>query len=203
MSALGQKRTWSEFSLSWLLDDCVGTGEHCWRYYEAECFGGFKIDYQFVLCRHLHRDVGWFLALEDAVDIAGGASKSVLKISSIRNQTAGSGEQALRVDRGKSVLGRKLEDEIAVNVRQRTRRHNQAAITRTRERRDAPLDLAGVAEVERAYVHANRPRHGLDDGELADAGDCRGIAKDCRSRYTRRNLFEQFQPFCAQIVFET
>src|SRR5215831_19067691 len=28
-----------------LLDDFVRTSENCWRYYEAECFSGFKIDH--------------------------------------------------------------------------------------------------------------------------------------------------------------
>ena len=38
---------------------------------EAERLGGFEIDHQFVLGRRLDRQVGGFLALEDAVDIAG------------------------------------------------------------------------------------------------------------------------------------
>ena len=101
------------------------------------------------------------------------------------------------------MAGRKLDDQTALNVCQRTRRHDQTAITRTRERRHGPLDLAGVANVKRAHVNADRPRHRLDDGELADPSDCGGIPKDCRSHYARHNLFEQFQPFCAQIVFET
>ena len=64
--------------------------------------------------------------------------------------------------------GRKRDDQIAMNARQRARRHDQAAITGARECRDAALDLAGVAQVDRAYLHAKRRRHGLDDGELAD-----------------------------------
>src|SRR5215471_15390566 len=52
-----------------LFDDLVGTGEHCRRYCEAQCFSCFKIDHQIVLGRRLHRHVGRFLALENAVDI--------------------------------------------------------------------------------------------------------------------------------------
>ena len=51
--------------------------------------------------------------------------------------------------------GRKLDDQTALNVCQRTRRHDQTAIARTCKRRDGPLDLAGVANVERAHVHAD------------------------------------------------
>src|SRR6266700_4110862 len=89
-----------------------------------------------------------------------------------------------------------------MNHGQRARRHNQAAIRRARECRDGALDLAGVAYVDRADLHPDRRRHGLDYGELADPRDYSRITKDRRSRYTRRDLFKQFQPFPTQIVFE-
>ena len=37
---------------------------------EAERLGGLEVDHQLVLGRRLHRQVGWLLALEDAIDIA-------------------------------------------------------------------------------------------------------------------------------------
>src|SRR5262245_19169604 len=139
-----------------LFDQLIRTGKRCRWYCEAECLSGFKIDHQIVLGRRLHRHVGRFLALEDAVDIAGGAPKPILKINSIRDQTADSGEKALEVDRGKSVASRKVDDQTALNIGQRT-------LARTRECRDGPLSLVGVAQVEWANVYADRPRHGLDD----------------------------------------
>ena len=39
-----------------------------------------------------------------------------------------------------------------------------------REGCDAALDLGRVTNVDRAHLHAERRRHGLDDGELADPG---------------------------------
>jgi hypothetical protein len=62
MSALCQKRT-----LRSLFDDLVGAGKYCRRNFEAHYLGGFKIDHQLVFGRRLHRQVGWLLALEDAV----------------------------------------------------------------------------------------------------------------------------------------
>ena len=50
---------------------------------------------------------------------------------------------ALEVDRGQSVAGRKLDDQIALNARQRAPRHDQTGITRTRECRDGSVGLAG------------------------------------------------------------
>jgi hypothetical protein len=95
------------------------------------------------------------------------------------------------------VPGRQREDQVAMNRGERAPRRDQAAIRGAREGRDAALDLVGVAQVDRAYLHADRRRHGLDYGELGGASGCEGIPKDRRSRHARRNLLEQLQPFPA------
>ena len=61
---------------------------------------------------------------------------------------------------------------------------------------------SGVAHVDGAHLHADRRRHILDDGELADPGGYGGISKDGHARHARRDLFEQLQPFRAQTIFE-
>ena len=66
----------------------------------------------------------------------------------------------------------------------------------------AALDLAGVAHVDRAHLHPQRRRHGLDRAELAASGGDGGIPQHRRSRHTRCDLFEQLQPFSADAVFE-
>ena len=98
--------------------------------------------------------------------------------------------------------GRQRDDQIAMNDRQSAPRHDQAAIRGAREGRDGALDLAGVAHVDRAQLHPERRRHGLDGAELADPGGYGGIPKDRRSRHARRDLLEQLQPFPAHAVFE-
>src|SRR4030095_7259193 len=69
MSALGQKRTWPA-----LFKNLGGAGEDQMRYRDADPLSGLKIDHKLVLGRRLYRQIGWLLALEDAVNIASGAS---------------------------------------------------------------------------------------------------------------------------------
>jgi hypothetical protein len=53
------------------LDQLVGLREQQWRHGEAERFGGLKVDDQLEFGRLLHRQIGRFGALEDAIDIGG------------------------------------------------------------------------------------------------------------------------------------
>ena len=75
-------------------------------YVEAERLCGLEINRQIVLGRRLHRQVGRLLALEDAVDVAGGAPVLVDVIRPIGDQAARGDERAFVVDRGQFVPGR-------------------------------------------------------------------------------------------------
>ena len=105
-----------------LFDYIVGAGKHGLRNGEIERPGGLSIDHQFVLGRHLHRQVGRLLAFEDAIDVDGRAPALVDKSRSIQNQSASIDICAIGVDRGQFVLGGERDDEITMDRRQRTRR---------------------------------------------------------------------------------
>src|SRR5262245_17364512 len=63
-----------------LLDHLVGAGEQRWRHSDAERLRGLEIDCQLVLGRRLYRQVGWLLALENAIDVRCRTPMHVYKI---------------------------------------------------------------------------------------------------------------------------
>src|SRR5262249_25655079 len=129
-----------------------------------------EVNHQLVLGRRLNWHVGGLFALEDAIDIVGRASVLVDDVRTVGDQAAASDGLASPIDRGQFVPGRQHDDQIAVNDPPRAPCHRQAAIRDTREGRYGALDLTGVAHVDRAYLHPDRQRHGLDGGKLADSG---------------------------------
>src|SRR5215813_6365324 len=107
----------------------------------------------------------------------------------------------VRVERRQPVLSRQLDNYIARNRRLYGARHNQAAIRTLREYRDGALDLAGVTHADRADLHPERWRRGLDRAELGRPGCIGWILKERRSFYARCDLLEQPQPFRGNAVF--
>ena len=103
------------------------------------------------------------------------------------------------------MLGRKLDDRIAIErprrAARRASRHDQAAIRGTRECRDDPFELAGVAGVDRPHLYPERWGRGLDRAELAGPGRYTKTLKESHSLYAGRDLLEQLQPFPADAVF--
>ena len=62
-----------------LFDHFVGGLLKMHRHVETQSFGRLEIDDGFVFGRHLHRQIGGLLALEDAIDVAGRLSVLVTK----------------------------------------------------------------------------------------------------------------------------
>src|SRR5262249_23883263 len=65
---------------------------------KAERLSGLEVDNQFEFGRALHRQVGWHLALEDAVDVALSLPVRIDRVRSVRHEAAISSEGAVRVD---------------------------------------------------------------------------------------------------------
>src|SRR5262249_22481949 len=86
-------------------------------------------------------------------------------------------------------------------TRLRARRHNQAGIRSTREIGYAALNLFDVAHAERAKLHPQLRRGGLNCAQLPGSGPL-GFPQYPHLRHVRRDLFEQLQPFAANSIFE-
>ena len=110
MSVLPRKRTLASF------DNLVGDLLEVHRHVEAQRHGGLEVDDKLILCRRLHRHIGWLVALEDAVDVARRAAIQIDAVRPIGEQAAGSNERAIEVDRWELVPRRKRNDQIARNA---------------------------------------------------------------------------------------
>src|SRR5262249_52843262 len=100
--AFGVKRTSLVGGCSF--DHLVGAGEQRRRRLDAEGLRSFEIDDKLVLCRRLHRQIGWLLALEDAVHVSGGETKLLNTVGTVGNEAPRYGKVTLIVDRGQPVL---------------------------------------------------------------------------------------------------
>src|SRR5262249_57517569 len=92
-------------------------------------------------------EVGGLVGLEDGVDIGSSEPVRVDQIRSVRDQAAVSDEVAGGVDRRQFMLGRKRDDQFAMNGRQTAPRHDQATVGGARECSDGALELAGIPDV--------------------------------------------------------
>src|SRR5262249_16952713 len=124
--------------------------------FETKRLRGLEVDYQLVLGRRLHRQIGRLRTPEDAVDVSGRQAHLIDGIIPIADQTAGENEGSPGIDRWQFMPRRQRENERAVDKRQRARRNDQTTIRRLREARNDPLDLASIAQINRAHVKPNR-----------------------------------------------
>src|SRR4029077_18636921 len=103
------------------------TGEQRWRHGETERMRGLEIDGQLVFGRRLHRKVGDLVALEDAVDIAGGVRPLVGLIVAVAQQSAVRYVILEGIPRRQPVTRRSLNDRIALRVVEGARQHDQSS----------------------------------------------------------------------------
>src|SRR6516225_2729197 len=100
------------------------------------------------------------------------------------------------------MASRKRNDQLAIDLPQSLRQHDQAAIRSAGKFANTALNLTGISYVDRTGLQPQLRCHSLDCGPLSDAGGIGGIAKDRHAGQSRRNLFKHFRPFRAYAEFE-
>jgi hypothetical protein len=75
-----------------LFDHLVGAGEDRWRHSQTERLGGLEVEHQLILSRHLHRQIGRLLALENAIDVSCRAPVGIDRVGPVGDQAAAGDE---------------------------------------------------------------------------------------------------------------
>ena len=117
---------------------------------DAKRLRGLEVEYQLVLGRGLHWQIGRLLALEDSIDVAGGAAVLVDLIWPVGDQAAAGDEKPFGVDCGQSMLVCEGDDQIAMPDRGSTQRNNDAAVGLAGKIRQRTFDPSDIARVNRA-----------------------------------------------------
>ena len=76
----------------------------------------------------MYREVGWLLALEDAIDVTCRAPKTIEQVISVGQQSAAFSEEVERIDGRNTVSSSKRYDVRAMDVYEGIRHHQKAAI---------------------------------------------------------------------------
>src|SRR5262245_26187874 len=70
-----------------LLDHLVGASDKAWRYGETNRFSCASIDHHLIFGCLLHGEFVWLGALQDFVDVGGGASVQISEVGRVTYQT--------------------------------------------------------------------------------------------------------------------
>jgi hypothetical protein len=106
--------------------------------------------------------VGACTGMSAGFDIAGRPPILVDEIRPIGDHTAVDNEDTVEVDRRQFMSSRKSDDQLAMNKRRRSRRHDQTAIRGACEGCDCALDFGRVVRVDRPYIYAGRRGYRLN-----------------------------------------
>src|SRR3974377_1279059 len=97
-----------------LFNNLISAGKERRRHSEAKCLSRLEVDHQLEFGRALHRQVGWLLTLENAIDVASSLSVRIDRVWPVRDETTISYEITPPVDGWQFVLGSKPDDQRAI-----------------------------------------------------------------------------------------
>src|SRR3974390_2680945 len=97
-----------------LINNLISARNERRRHSEADRLSGLEVDHQLKFSRALHRQVGWLLALEDAIDVASSLPERIDRGWPLRDETTISNEGTKRGDFRQSVPRCQSDDQSAI-----------------------------------------------------------------------------------------
>src|SRR6478672_296466 len=127
------------------LDHLVCAGEERGRDFKTKCFGGFKVDDQLVFGWLLDRQIAGRFALENTINVRRCSLEQIDYVWSITDESAGLCEQVEWIDRRKSKLSRKRDDQFTMRRCEWIRKNNYTTTRSLHENTKPMINLARVA----------------------------------------------------------
>src|SRR6266540_547653 len=127
------------------LDHLVGERQQRRRDVDGERFGGREINDHFEFCWLRDRQVGWFLAFEDAARIDASELVYVVVVRPVTDQPADIGIFAAVIDGGQRVARCQRDDQCATSEKERVDSDQQCRAGLLREICESRLDVAIAA----------------------------------------------------------
>src|SRR6516165_5731922 len=162
---------------------------------EAKRLGGLEVDHRLVLGWRLYWNLGWFLALENTIDIGRGAPKIIGPVHAVGQQTASFSEETEWIDSRETIARRKRCDFYAMGIREAIRHHDKAAIRLAGLSGNDGFKLISIANRCGNRFHCKEGA-GCFEGVQPIIGICRRYRveqhRDPGDAWC--NLLEQFQP---------
>ena len=145
-----------------LFNDLVDKLLKLLRHVEAQCLGRRHVEDKLVFGRSLHRQVGRFLAFENAVGVRCCGPELVAHLASVGQKTAFFGEKAPWIDGGHLIMGRQRDQLCAVNIHKSIRHHDQAAVWLACLRRNDRFEFRDVVNHCARRVQTERSCRGFE-----------------------------------------
>src|SRR6478736_9598327 len=134
-----------QLCLAHSFDHLIGAGDQSGRDFKTKCFGGFKVDDQLVFGWLLDRQIAGRFALENTINVRRCSLEQIDYVWSITDESAGLCEQVEWIDRRKSKLSRKRDEQFTMSRCEWIRKNNYTTTRSLHENTKPMINLARVA----------------------------------------------------------
>jgi len=139
----------------------VGGGQQRFRDGEAERLGSLEVDDEIDFCDLLHREVGGFVALENAPSIDASLAVPIADAAAIAYQAAGHSVLTIWEHRGQRMADRQRRDLFRVSVEEGTGANQDRANALLRKSCEGQFEIAIGGGIHDNELRAQRARRRL------------------------------------------